>query len=211
MTDQKGELEPQNDDAVASVSSGQSAPPGWYKDPAGIAQHEAYWDGQNWTGATRQGPGDTRSRRWIWLIVAIAVVAVLGVAVVALIAVQLAGQEVTETFSEIGSDLDFDSIDPEGVADPSLLDDEELFVAYLREWSADQPYLTVVDQNDDATLIELGRSACSDLDGGADIDDIYNSIIAEIGADDEDTLNDMATIIGAGVGAFCPEHSDQLG
>lgn len=27
--------------------------PGWYRDPDGVFEHEAYWDGTNWTGATR--------------------------------------------------------------------------------------------------------------------------------------------------------------
>jgi hypothetical protein len=28
--------------------------PGWYSDPDGRYQHEAYWDGEKWTGATRR-------------------------------------------------------------------------------------------------------------------------------------------------------------
>lgn len=27
--------------------------PGWYRDPDGVYEHEAYWDGERWTGATR--------------------------------------------------------------------------------------------------------------------------------------------------------------
>jgi hypothetical protein len=30
--------------------------PGWYNDPAGNANHQAYWDGQKWTGSTRPRP-----------------------------------------------------------------------------------------------------------------------------------------------------------
>jgi hypothetical protein len=30
--------------------------PGWYHDPSGRATHQAWWDGDQWTGATRPGP-----------------------------------------------------------------------------------------------------------------------------------------------------------
>jgi hypothetical protein len=32
--------------------------PGWYHDPSGVATHQAWWDGQRWTGATRPDPGE---------------------------------------------------------------------------------------------------------------------------------------------------------
>lgn len=49
-----------------------SSSPGWYKDPSGEAVHEAYWDGEKWTGETRR-PGapdvprstSVRSRPWL--------------------------------------------------------------------------------------------------------------------------------------------------
>lgn len=48
----------------ANASSEITTPtaPGWYKDPAGQASHEAYWDGEKWTGATRQ-PGSTAAQQ----------------------------------------------------------------------------------------------------------------------------------------------------
>ena len=33
----------------------QERPPGWYNDPEGKATHQAYWDGDSWTGETRLG------------------------------------------------------------------------------------------------------------------------------------------------------------
>lgn len=30
--------------------------PGWYNDPEGRYSHQAYWDGEAWTGATRERP-----------------------------------------------------------------------------------------------------------------------------------------------------------
>lgn len=37
--------------------------PGWYADPEGVHEHEAYWDGTNWTGAVRAPPGALWSKR----------------------------------------------------------------------------------------------------------------------------------------------------
>lgn len=34
----------------------QPTEPGWYRDPAGVYEHLAYWDGEGWTGATAPGP-----------------------------------------------------------------------------------------------------------------------------------------------------------
>jgi hypothetical protein len=45
--------------------------PGWYSDPEGVHTHQAYWDGEKWTGATRPQP--TRNRTWMWIAVTIGV------------------------------------------------------------------------------------------------------------------------------------------
>ena len=29
--------------------------PGWYNDPEGVYSHQAYWDGEKWTGEIRLG------------------------------------------------------------------------------------------------------------------------------------------------------------
>lgn len=50
--------------------------PGWYEDPSGEATHEAYWDGEKWTGATRP---DRKKRRRRQVTIGLAIgVAVLG-------------------------------------------------------------------------------------------------------------------------------------
>ncbi len=49
-------------DLLADMSLDSSPmEPGWYNDPSGQASHEAYWDGSNWTGATRPDPGIAKS------------------------------------------------------------------------------------------------------------------------------------------------------
>lgn len=96
-------------DPVEPETSSQA--PGWYNDPSGAASHQAYWDGEKWTGHTRAGPGQpapaatSSSKTLAW--VAIAVVGgIVLISILALIAVQLAGTEVSETFAGIGESLD---------------------------------------------------------------------------------------------------------
>ncbi len=38
------------------VMGGQATEPGWYNDPDGVHEHQAYWDGTKWTGDTRSQP-----------------------------------------------------------------------------------------------------------------------------------------------------------
>jgi len=48
----------------------EKQPPGWYDDPSGQAPHQAYWDGEKWTGQIRPGPRTTRRTRfppWVWV------------------------------------------------------------------------------------------------------------------------------------------------
>lgn len=39
--------------------------PGWYNDPEGVHEHQAYWDGEQWTGRTR------KHKPWEWVAVAV--------------------------------------------------------------------------------------------------------------------------------------------
>lgn len=90
--------------------------PGWYNDPTGKATHQAYWDGDKWTGATRDGPtpspADTppvatsqRGRSGcFWIVMAVIVLIVLG-AIGALVAVMVAGRTVTQSLTQIESVL----------------------------------------------------------------------------------------------------------
>lgn len=73
----------------------EGKPPGWYSDPSGKAQHQAYWDGEKWTGETRtefqarvaeakprvkterERADSRRNRRVLLVVVALIVVAVV--------------------------------------------------------------------------------------------------------------------------------------
>jgi Protein of unknown function (DUF2510) len=110
--------------------------PGWYTDPTGETTRQAYWDGQQWTGATRTPsipastpttppavtgqPGRSGCLMAFLIIIALLVLA----SIVGLIAVRLAGKEVVATFSEIGSGLDASSsCHPLSASETSLLAD----------------------------------------------------------------------------------------
>lgn len=104
------------DEIGATSSSGAPTSPGWYNDPSGNASHQAYWDGEKWTGATRPDPttpadgtppvvtAQQRRSGCGWIIIALIVLIILG-AIGALLAVSIAGRTVTESFSQIGSQI----------------------------------------------------------------------------------------------------------
>lgn len=83
------------------------------------------------------------------------------------------------------------------------------------EQSTDDMYLQVLDDdgvpNVDANrhnLIELGKSACDDLDDGQTIEDLANQVVGNL--PDGWTYENVGTVIGAGIAAYCPEHQDQI-
>lgn len=69
----------------------EGKPAGWYNDPSGKAQHQAYWDGEKWTDQTRtqfqakvsQAQVAPKSdKKWyqrigVWLLIALAVLFIL--------------------------------------------------------------------------------------------------------------------------------------
>jgi len=102
-----------------------SKEPGWYNDPSGQASHQAYWDGQQWTGATRPGvsaaaasgvpaasaartppTGPTSKGFSVGKLLLYGLLGLVGVGVISTVAGNLAGDEVEETFAEIASGLD---------------------------------------------------------------------------------------------------------
>ena len=90
---------------------------------------------------------------------------------------------------------------------------ESLFLAFVRDWSRDQP-LNIIDTATDSMLIDLALSTCQALDAGASYEEI--ATVAVLSLAENDSLTDanveaMGYIIGAGVEAFCPQHSGELG
>lgn len=83
------------------------------------------------------------------------------------------------------------------------------------EKTTDDMYLDVldddgvpnVDSNRD-NLIEMGKAACTDLDDGQSIEDLADQVVGNL--PDGWTYENVGTVIGAGIAAYCPEHQDQI-
>lgn len=89
------------------------------------------------------------------------------------------------------------------------MSDERLFVAFLREWSADQPHLTMIDESTDAELIEFGEVICEHFSLGGTARSLFD-IAVDAFDGDQLLLDESATITGASVALLCPEHYDDL-
>jgi hypothetical protein len=92
----------------------------------------------------------------------------------------------TTTPSEHASGLDSDTMD-------------QLYLSTVREGA---PSFADID---DATLIEFGQSVCTGFDNGATFTEL-----ALMGLDSGLDNIDLGYTMGVGVGAYCPEYSDQL-
>ena len=69
----------------------QGKPPGWYKDPYGVATHEASWGGEKWIDTIRDPvTGKVRKDRWqislkavVWIAVGMSLFVILAYVFVA--------------------------------------------------------------------------------------------------------------------------------
>jgi hypothetical protein len=82
---------------------------------------------------------------------------------------------------------------------PKSATKEDLYISVLRAKDI---------SGDRRQLIDLGKAVCTDLDRGMDFTIIAAQIIKA--ADGLFDVGDVGTVMGAGVGAFCPEHKDKL-
>ena len=84
--------------------------------------------------------------------------------------------------------------------------DERLLIAFLRDWSFEQSYWTVVDDMDDDEIVALGYAACGVLESGGTDEDVFVAIISSY--PDMQDQTDMAFVYGAQVAALCPWFGD---
>jgi len=84
---------------------------------------------------------------------------------------------------------------------------ERLFVEFLRDWSADQSYITLVDASTDRELIRLADLVCEGFDAGLSGLETMEAVILTV---PEEFYEDATSIIGAGVAMLCPEHVDKF-
>ena len=68
-----------------------------------------------------------------------------------------------------------------------------------------------LDGVDYSAMVNVVRAVCSDFDDGATADAIWASAYRHFGDRSQAWLERLASLIGAGVQAFCPEHSAKFG
>lgn len=111
--------------------------------------------------------------------------------------------EATEEPAEPTPEPTFEEPVPE--VEPTLPADfqENLFLDFVRD-----EHSILVDVPD-ADLLELAENICTAYDNGAVNDDI--SLLIVQNSNNESEMAAFATVHGAGVAAFCPEHTDKVG
>jgi hypothetical protein len=92
-----------------------------------------------------------------------------------------------------------------GTTPPTM---EDVYVAFLRDWSGEQAQVTVIDVMSDAELIDMAHVTCGALDRGATDEDMFDMMLAAFIDDPEleTRVAEVATLTGAAIGAFCPVH-----
>lgn len=86
---------------------------------------------------------------------------------------------------------------------------EDVYIYFLRDWSWDQSYWTLIDASSDDELLGLGYAACDALDSGASFEELAAVTVAAVDYD-ADYIQGAGTIIGAAVFSFCPHHGAAL-
>lgn len=108
--------------------------------------------------------------------------------------------------SESPSYSSSDSTDVVTPEKPTMSTDE-IFITVLRNNNN-----SIIDSADDQTLIELGKQVCTTLDAGNSVTDIMYALVGSSdGSESSDYWDFAGMMIGAGVAAYCPEYTNQLG
>lgn len=82
---------------------------------------------------------------------------------------------------------------------------ELVFLSFVRQ------EMTYDADVDDATILELAHSVCEAFDVGVSWREIVNTAVITLSASGLGYMaDDVAVIYGAGVEAFCPEHSHKI-
>lgn len=79
------------------------------------------------------------------------------------------------------------------------------------ELTDDDLFLIVISEeipNAGPAHIDLAKSVCRAFDAGATVEQVFLTLI---GASDHLTAEQLGTLVGAGIGAYCPEHDDLIG
>jgi len=80
---------------------------------------------------------------------------------------------------------------------------DEIYLMLVR---ASSPY---ADLFSDEELFDMGKNLCKKLDRGTTVREFVRDVVIEFG-DDDDALDLISTIAGAGIAHYCPEYEYQL-
>lgn len=82
---------------------------------------------------------------------------------------------------------------------------QEAFLTTVREWSLSLERVTLVDVSTDADLVALALDTCRMFEQGITRPEAVDLVMATL---DPEYWEDAAVIMGAAVGAYCPEYDN---
>lgn len=97
---------------------------------------------------------------------------------------------------------------PEATQEPMLAPEDVLEDAFLDTIMEVAPELYM--SADDADLIAGAKEICAYMDSGVGFDELFLELYAD-GTVTDENAHDFGALVGAGVVAFCPQHSGELG
>jgi hypothetical protein len=214
--------------------------PGWYNDPEGVHhRHQAYWDGEKWTGQTRPIPSAVPphksepvtpfyKRTWfliIALVIGLAAIAsalendidtqseagATATSAIRVTTTEIVAQTTTRvTTARSATPTSLDlDIDIEDIPDSVT---ELIFVTVIRDYSADKPF-NWTDAWSDDELRTFANVTCDAWDSGLTLEAIILTalgVLLDEGWDSETDFDMAGYVIGVGTEAFCPEHSGKI-
>jgi ABC-type glycerol-3-phosphate transport system substrate-binding protein len=83
---------------------------------------------------------------------------------------------------------------------PPVVNEEEVYIQFVRARGSYD-----IEVSSDETLISLGKSLCNALESGASAETVI-----QMGLDSNVSGDDVALILGASIGAFCPDQKYKL-
>lgn len=130
--------------------------------------------------------------------------AIVGGVVVSLVLAGTIGAAISSNKSGTTSSSDYSAVEPAPV-DTLSVDDQ--YLAVLHGFNN-----YIIEDNTDADLIALGKQVCTTLDAGNTVQDLQLALIGGSDGTESDSYWEFAgAVIGAGVAAYCPEYSGQIG
>lgn len=131
---------------------------------------------------------------------------IVGGVVTALIFAGILGSAIGSNKSDTTVSSDYSAVEPAPAPVETLSVDDQ-YLAVLHGFNN-----YIIENNTDADLIAIGKQVCTTLDAGNTVEDLQWALIGGADGTETDSYWEFAgAIIGAGVAAYCPEYSGQIG